>query len=99
MNEYSNISQIIFALSDALDLVGIDDINHGKRVAFIALEIAKLLNFKHEDIITLFHASLLHDCGVSSSRIHNNLVVNFDWEGAKDHCITGYKMLNNLDYF
>jgi HD-GYP domain-containing protein (c-di-GMP phosphodiesterase class II) len=99
MNEYSNISQIIFALSDALDLVGIDDINHGKRVAFMALEIAKLLNFKHEDIITLFHASLLHDCGVSSSRIHNNLVVNFDWEGAKDHCITGYKMLNSLDYF
>lgn len=99
MSEYSNISQIIFALSDALDLVGIDDVNHGKRVAYMALEIAKLLDYKKEDIITLFHACLLHDCGVSSSRIHSKLVVNFDWEGARDHCIIGYTMLNNLPYF
>ena len=33
----TNLHQLIYALSDALDLVGVDDINHGKRVAYMAL--------------------------------------------------------------
>lgn len=99
MIKKSNLSQTIFALSEALDLVGIDDINHGKRVAYIALEIAKMLNYKHLELITLFHASLLHDCGVSSSKIHTKLVLEFDWLNAKEHCINGYNLLKQLDLF
>lgn len=99
MIEGSNLSQTIFALSEALDLVGIDDINHGKRVAYIALEISKILNYKHIDLLQLFHASLLHDCGVSSSKTHTKLVLEFDWIKAKDHCISGYNLLNQLDLF
>lgn len=99
MIEGSNLSQTIFALSEALDLVGIDDVNHGKRVAYIALEISKVLNYKHIDLIQLFHASLLHDCGVSSSKIHTKLVLEFDWIKAKEHCLSGYNLLNQLDIF
>lgn len=99
MIEGSNLSQTIFALSEALDLVGIDDINHGKRVAYIALEISRVLNYKHIDLLRLFHASLLHDCGVSSSKIHTKLVLEFDWVRAKEHCISGYNLLNQLDLF
>ena len=28
------------------------------------------------------------------TRIHDKLVFTFDWEGAEDHCIRGYQMLN-----
>jgi putative nucleotidyltransferase with HDIG domain len=90
----ANLHQIIYALSDALDLVGVDDIYHGKRVAYMALETAKELELRKEDYIDILHASLLHDCGVSSSRIHDKLVFTLDWEGAEDHCIRGYQLLN-----
>lgn len=90
----ANLHQIIYALSDALDLVGVDDIYHGKRVAYMALETAKELNLRKEDFVNIFHASLLHDCGVSSSQIHEKLVFMLDWEGAEDHCIRGYQLLN-----
>ena len=99
MIDGANISQIIFALSEALDLVGVDDLNHGKRVAHIALEISKMLNSRSINNKKLFHASLLHDCGVSSSRIHNKLAFEFDWNEAKDHCLTGYKLLNQVEIF
>ena len=90
----ANLHQIIYALSDALDLVGVDDIYHGKRVAYMALETARELNLRKHDYIDILHASLLHDCGVSSSRIHDKLVFILDWEGAEDHCIRGYQLLN-----
>ena len=90
----ANLHQLIYALSDALDLVGVDDVNHGKRVAYMALECANELNMDKSDKIKLFHAALLHDCGVSSTRLHDKLVFTLDWEGARDHCIRGYQLLN-----
>jgi putative nucleotidyltransferase with HDIG domain len=90
----ANLHQVIYALSDALDLVGVDDIYHGKRVAYMALEVASELSLRKDDYIDILHASLLHDCGVSSSRIHDKLVFTLDWEGAEDHCIRGYQLLN-----
>ncbi len=90
----ANLHQIIYALSDALDLVGVDDVYHGKRVAYMALETAGELNLRKKDYIDILHGSLLHDCGVSSSRIHDKLVFILDWEGAEDHCIRGYRLLN-----
>ncbi len=90
----TNLHQLIYALSDALDLVGVDDVYHGKRVAYMALETSTELSFRKEDYIDILHASLLHDCGVSSSRIHNKLVFTLDWDGAEDHCIRGYQLLN-----
>ncbi len=90
----TNLHQLVYALSDALDLVGVDDVNHGKRVAYMALKCANELNMHKSDKLKLFHAALLHDCGVSSTRIHDKLVFMLDWEGARDHCIRGYQLLN-----
>lgn len=88
-----NLHQLIYALSDALDLVGVDDIYHGKRVAFMALECAKELNISEERAIDLFHSALLHDCGVSSTKVHDKLVSGLEWEGTEDHCIRGFQLL------
>lgn len=90
----TNLHQVIYALSDALDLVGVDDVNHGKRVAYMALECAKEMQLRGSDMVKLFHASLLHDCGVSSTKIHDKLVFTLDWGGAEDHCVRGYQLLN-----
>ena len=36
-----DISEATLAISDAVDLVGVKDLQHGKRVAFMALETAR----------------------------------------------------------
>lgn len=88
-----NINQLIYTLSDALDLVGIDDLNHGKRVAWMALECADAMGLDSQSKEELLHGGLLHDCGVSSTTMHEYLVKEFDWEGAEAHCMQGYKLL------
>ena len=37
MNEI-NLTQLVHMLSDMLDLVGVDDLHHGKRVAYMCRE-------------------------------------------------------------
>lgn len=60
-------------LSDALDLVGVDDVLHGKRVAWLADHLLARLGEKELRADARL-ASLLHDCGVSSTRHHTQLV-------------------------
>ena len=67
----TDLRQIVNALSDMLDLVGIDELQHSKRVAFMSVECSKLLNMSKEELDTVYDASLLHDCGVSSTRTHS----------------------------
>ena len=45
-----NLREVTYALCEALDYVGIDDIKHGKRVAYIACEIAKKLGWRQSKL-------------------------------------------------
>lgn len=87
-----NLHEAIYSLSDALDLVGVDHIHHGKRVAFMAAECAKALNWSTPKIDMLFQAAILHDCGVSNTAVHAKLA-QFEWELEKKHCELGAKIL------
>lgn len=88
-----DLRQAIYALTDALDLVGVDEVGHGKRVGFMAMECARALQLDEEAGIKLFHAALLHDCGVSSTAVHRHLVDEFEWDHAEEHSVTGYELL------
>lgn len=94
-----NFREVIYALSQALDYVGIDDIHHGKRVAFMASECAKEANWPEEDIDFLFFAGMLHDCGVSNTDVHTKLVTQIDWDGSDVHCNRGYNLLKSVNLF
>ncbi len=87
-----NIHEAIYSLSDALDLVGITHIRHGKRVAFIAAECGKILGWKGQRLDELFEAAILHDIGVSKTVIHSRLA-QFEWEKDTEHCKTGAHLL------
>jgi len=84
-----DFGQFIHALSDTIDLVGIDEIQHGKRVGFMALECAKMMGADPTEQIRLYRLGLLHDCGVSSTRVHKKLVDELDWTESQIHCLTG----------
>lgn len=91
-----DLQQAIYALADALDLVGVDEVAHGKRVAFMANACGYLLNLGEEDEIRLFHSALLHDCGVSSTRVHRHLVEEMEWDYVEDHCQVGKDLLGSV---
>ena len=84
-----DLGEAIRRLTEALNLVGIDEHQHGERVAFMAVETARMLAWDDTRLTNLFHASLLHDCGVSSSRVHTKLVSELDWSGSERHCHIG----------
>ena len=93
--KHPSLRQAVYALSDALDLVGVDDVAHGKRVGVMAAECAKALNLPQADVLQLFDLGLVHDIGVSSTATHRHLVEEFDWAGSQGHAIVGYELLRD----
>ncbi len=93
-----NLSQIIYALSNALDLVGVTNIHHGKRVAYMSHLVATNLNWSNSELDQLFQASILHDCGVSQTNVHAKLT-QLQWEEESNHCEIGAELLKKSIYF
>lgn len=89
-----NLHEAIYSLSDALDLVGVTQVNHGKRVAYMAAECGKIMNWSTDQLDHLFQAGILHDCGVSNTEVHKKLA-QFEWEQEKGHCQVGAKVLKS----
>lgn len=87
-----NLHETIFSLSDALDLVGVDQIYHSKRVAYLATECGKALNWGEERLDDLFLAAVLHDCGVFKTAIHAKLT-HFEANFVGNHCAMGSELL------
>lgn len=87
-----NLYETIYSLSNALDLVGVDQIHHGKRVAFMAAECGKQLGWNQNHLDNLFQAAILHDCGVSNTAVHQKLA-QFEWEKEQNHCQIGAELL------
>ncbi|EIJ42983.1 putative domain HDIG-containing protein [Beggiatoa alba B18LD] len=91
------LREVIYALADALDLVGIDEVEHGKRVGYMAVECAKQIGLEQGELDTLFHAALLHDCGVSSSNSLQHLIQDIDWKNVDEHCRRGSELLQGVE--
>jgi putative nucleotidyltransferase with HDIG domain len=96
MSIQADLRQVIHALSDALDLVGIDDVAHGKRVGVMAAQCALALGLPPEQVQFLFDLGLMHDIGVSNTVTHQHLVEEFDWVGSQQHTIIGYELLKDF---
>lgn len=91
-----DFGQMISALSDTLDLVGIDEIQHGKRVGYMLWEFGRIMGLDPGTQKETFHMGLLHDCGVSSTQVHKNLIDQMDWKDADLHCEIGSKRLKHF---
>lgn len=96
MSLFVDLRLVVHALSDALDLVGVNDVHHGKRVGVMSVDILRQLGEREEVQQRAFDAGLVHDIGVSSTDLHNQLVEDFDWEGAEDHAVRGDELLRSF---
>jgi putative nucleotidyltransferase with HDIG domain len=100
MSSYATLTidlrQMIFAIESAVSQVGMNDTNHGKRVGYIAGQLAHQLGWSEQEIQFAFELGLLHDCGVSTEQMHTSLVNHFDWSDAHIHCEIGYRLLKDF---
>lgn len=87
-----NLHELVYSLSDALDLVGVVQIHHGKRVGFMAAECGRQMGLDTKTLDSLFQAAILHDCGVSNTSVHARLA-QFEWEKVHGHCEIGAGLL------
>jgi HD-GYP domain-containing protein (c-di-GMP phosphodiesterase class II) len=94
-----NLREVTSALSTSLDYVGVDDNLHGKRVAYLSFLIGIELGFAENELSDIIFEGILHDCGVSSTSIHEYLVSEMDWEHSQDHCLRGEELLNQVSFY
>lgn len=94
-----NLGQLVRALSRSVDLVGVDEIQHGKRVAFMAQSCAETMGLDPDETALISRIGLLHDCGVSSSEVHKHLVNELEWRDSDLHCRIGAERVRQLPYF
>src|SRR5512140_3192816 len=91
----ADLREVTYALSDALDRVGVDDSGHGKRVGIMAAECGKARGLPEPEVSFLFDVGILHDLGVSSTKVHRSLVDEFGWQGAQHHCELDHSLLKS----
>ncbi|MDW6004174.1 HD-GYP domain-containing protein [Vibrio mangrovi] len=91
-----DLRQMILAIETAVSLVGVDDTNHGKRVGYIASQLGQKIGLSDSDLQYVFELGMLHDCGVSTTQMHQNLVNHFNWKDAHIHCEIGYRLLKDF---
>lgn len=85
--------QTLCSLTSVLDFVGVDEVQHGKRVALMADAMARELGWSDADAQFVFYGGMLHDCGVSRSEEHRCLTHGLVWEGSEAHCRQGERYL------
>ncbi|WKJ89900.1 HD domain-containing protein [Methylomonas montana] len=92
-SQHIDLHRSVISLSCALDLVGIDEVKHGKRVAMMAWHIADKLGWPEAERLSILYAGMLHDCGVAKIREHRQLTESLEWDGAEAHCLRGAEYL------
>lgn len=91
-----NLGQVTEALTETLDLVGVDDVGHGRRVAYMALVCGRRAGLDADSLDRLFNAAMLHDCGVSSTVQHLELVQSLEFARIREHCDRGATLLDGF---
>lgn len=93
-----NISQCLEAFSLALDFAEMDylkvTMHHSRKVAYISLNIGRVMNLSDEEIKDLYALSLLHDNGLTLAALKLKKLDLI--ESLHEHCTEGEK---NLEFF
>ena len=97
-----DLQKAILALSDALDILGNDKAQHGKRVGYIAAQCAHQLGYEQKIVSKCFNMGLLHDIGVSKTLEMGKLLDNVNPDQVMNimtHCKRGHALLKNFGPF
>lgn len=93
------LHDVICSLSSSLDLVGVTEVHHGTRVAFMAASVAEALGLDKETELDLLYAGMLHDCGLSNAEEHTHFVSAIECNDFDAHCVRGHDYLVGCPVF
>jgi hypothetical protein len=93
-----DLQELILAVSNSVDLVGVDLVHHSKRVADMAWACARRWDVTQRKR-HYFTASVFCTIVVSSTKVHKRLLNTIDWSGADVHCQIGAKRMARLPQF
>ena len=92
-----NLGNLLLSLSEVANLANPLIAQHQHRTAFIALEIAKNANLKHEITENIFTAALLHDIGAIT--VEEKIAIrNFKKTDENIHAIRGELLLEQIPW-
>lgn len=94
------LSELFITLSSALDMDSYEILDHSRRVAYIALEIAAMLELEKEEINQLVLAALIHDIGIIDTEKKEKAQNIFQIELglAESHCRLGAELTEKLKF-
>ncbi|MBT5469658.1 MAG: HD domain-containing protein [Nitrospina sp.] len=93
-----SLSDMLFSLSTALDLIDINLYDHHNRVCYISVQLAKALRFSTEEINDIYMAAIMHDIGAIAFSDRMKLL-NFEAKDAHHHAQLGYELLSKFSPF
>ncbi|MEW6595341.1 MAG: HD domain-containing phosphohydrolase [Thermodesulfobacteriota bacterium] len=90
-----DISPLLIAISEALDLISPALVNHHRQVARIAFQLGRSAGLSRQELTDLTLAGLIHDIGGLSlaSRLD---VLQFDMATPEEHTLPGYLLLKKF---
>lgn len=92
--------QLLVGLSEIIDLVSSEMVNHHKYVAFIAYGIGKTKGLPQDQLRELTMAGALHDIGgLSLQERQAAMAFDLTLENAEAHTIPGYLLLSTFNPF
>ncbi|GAV22401.1 HD domain-containing phosphohydrolase [Carboxydothermus pertinax] len=92
-----DLTDVVIALSKALEFTKEELGYHHERVAYIAASLGKKLNLPEKDYETLFWASFLHDLGAGAKLVDRE-IYNLD-KYDTNHANLGYELLKDVPFF
>lgn len=93
-----SLFELVNSLSNAMDLVSPDVVNHHKQVAYISLWLGTELGLPVDDVSELVIAGALHDIGALSLK-ERMAALQFEREFLYEHAETGYRLLKMFTPF
>lgn len=90
---------LLMTISRVFDLNGISYSKHSRQVAYTSWRLAETLGLPDQEQIRVIKAGLVHDIGISSSVVRQQLFENVEIPGelSYEHSVKGSKMLSEID--
>ncbi|ELX4137347.1 HD domain-containing phosphohydrolase [Vibrio vulnificus] len=92
-----DLKHALIWVARALDYVGVDDLNHNHRVAYIAYQCSQVLGWEKKKQEFCFLSGLIHDCGVSQTTEHSHLISDMQPSESEHHCHVGFQALEQCE--
>ena len=99
INPQVKLHRLILSLSEALDYVHPQIVDHQQRVAHIATNLARHLGLRRTDLLEVFNAAALHDIGLIGADNRLRAIHLGQLEELRWHCEMGFNLLNHNPLF